>query len=197
MSDFVTSAVTPVFHNIAPASAKIEDADIPRPERDLMKMEEEYIVQVLKMLNNRIADQASRSATMNDILKVVSALKEIELEGKKTIDPAVFNKQIALDQHSPAAASKPGEDPIASKSLWDVLLAYDICEEGAAKPVTIAQLKLLIDKAESSNESISSMSQVRAIELNRFVSSRDQAFSLNANLLRQLMEMMQAIIKQM
>ena len=210
MTYSVTSvSTTPAFQAIPPVNAKIEDAAPPQPVRDLMDMNGVYIGQIQQMLNNEMTEQASRNATINDIFTVVAALKEIEQDGQKSIDPAVFNKLIALDPHSPAAANTPGEDPIASRSLWDVLLAYDIREErevnaqgevikeADVKPVTVAQLKLLIDKAENRNTSISSMSQIKAIGLNRFVSSRDQAFSLNANLLRQLMEMLQSIIKQM
>jgi hypothetical protein len=190
-------STTPIFQASPPGNPKIEGAAPQDPARDLMDLNIVYIGQVQQMLNNQMRDQDSRNATVNDILKVVTTLKEIELDGQKSIDPDVFSQQIALDPNSPAAARKPGEYPIASKSLWEVLVAYDICKVGDARPVTPAQLKLLIDKAENTNNAISTMSQAKAIVLNRFVSSRDQAFSLNANLLRQLMEMLLSIVKQM
>lgn len=166
-------------------------------ERDLMDLNVEIAGQIAKQVNELMTEQQRRKATINDIYTAVSALKYIDQEGAETIDPSAFSKEIALDPHSPLGDAGAGKPPIAKKGLWDVLLAYNLCEPGEAKPINSAQLKNLIDKLENKNDSISTFSQDRAIELNRFVTSRDQTFSLNSNLLSQLMELLKSIVKQM
>ncbi|MDB5992289.1 MAG: hypothetical protein JWQ10_3692 [Herbaspirillum sp.] len=196
----MTLFITPATQNISSHAVAANNAQTNPPdksiERDLMDLNGALAGQIAKQVVELMTEQESRRANMNDIFSVVSALKTIDQEGAETINPSAFNKEIGLDPHSPLSDAGAGKPPISKKGIWDVLLAYKLCEPGEAKPTNSAQLKNLIDKLENKNNSISTFSQDRALELNRFITSRDQAFSLNSNLLSQLMELLKSIIKQ-
>lgn len=195
------TSTAPTAPNTPPHAVVANNTKINYPgkslEREIMDLNAEIAGLIAQQVKELTMEQNQRKATIGDIFGAISALKYIDQEGAETIDPSAFNKEIALDPHSPLNDAGVGQPPIAKKGLWDVLLAYKLCEPGDAKPINFAQLKNLIDKLENKNGSLGTFAQDKAIELNRFVTGRDQTFSLNSNLLSQLMELLKSIVKQM
>ncbi|MDB5774978.1 MAG: hypothetical protein JWP38_1111 [Herbaspirillum sp.] len=179
------------------ATAKTEPvkADNATPERDIMELNGRYVDTIESILKGLTADHTEKIATMNDLKNLSVLLKEFLGAGSEAVDPKLFDKTMVLDEHSPAAAGATDSPP--TMSVWGVLRAYKLCDAGDKKPETTKALEILVEKVDTRASAINSMSELRMLEINRFVSSRNQAFSMNANLLSEFMNLLRSIIRQM
>jgi hypothetical protein len=168
-----------------------------QPEQDTIKLNQEYVALLLQVWGDMQKDQEGRTATMKELSQVVAALRKLERDSGDAIDSAMYDQQIELDPRSPAAKRQVGDATIKTMSLWQLLLIYDLRQPDDAKPASRAALNTLIDLAEDRNVSMGSLAQSRQIDLNRVLSSREQAFLMNGNLIRQLMSILMSICKLM
>jgi hypothetical protein len=186
-------SITPSAHASFLATDFNENTPL-SPEQDAIRLNREFAELLQRMWRFLAEEQESRAGTMDEFLKALNALKEINVTTGKDISADLYDVEIVLDSRSPASA---GNKSMHTMKLWDLMITYGLCKEGDVKPSNHEALQVMIDHVDDRNTSISSIAQTAAIELKRIVNNRDQSMLMNGNIVTQLAKSLMAIIKLM
>jgi hypothetical protein len=194
----MTSSITPPsssvpLHSIAPYNARIKTSGR-SPEADTIRLNREFAGLLQRMWETMEIEQASRVATLKELVEVTKNLKHIDVSAAEPLGSSLYDVEITLDFRSPANAGREGTQTM---SLWQLMRTYDLCKEGDARPATHEELKNLIEHVDNRSTGISTIAQTKAIELKRIVNSRDQAMLMDGNLISQLAKTLMTIISRM